>query len=528
MPTARLLYHELRRQAAILADGLDVITNEALVLWQDQHLRTFTAHGEVHILQVEENLDSLTRGLQVSPEKLQPEEIFVLIAACYLHDIGMQLGEHDAREKHAQRAFDLILSSHAQHENKDLQVRLSINDRNAREAIAAVARGHWISFAVNLAVGEKIYGNTAGRLRLLGLLLATADLLDLSQMRATFFRSPHRLDKLDATAQLHHTMHDLVKGFEISPPDPRVAEELQYGLEWSDDSETTRTIADWVVHWFHSQWRTVATHLYRESSGKVRWVKPWIRVTFRQPIGPLPKLSDDARKVLRAERADQLRINRDKFINSFKDAMNKAEPALFRFPSDAEIDGKPVVEWCESHACLQPSMKVARCDIQPTAAFDQASIVAQLLEQFGEHLPVCTDQEAIEYLRLFAVRHAPTNPDGIVTILVLGASADADLLAPIVEAAMQCPTPTAPRVVLLLTPAAAGPTSIAGTTATVSTGGPFEKADVIHHLQKRWGLDFTESEQMYSSMERMGVTERPARVYESVKELCGITAARIT
>lgn len=521
--TERLLYLEMREHSAPLADELDTITKEALALWQNQHLRTFTAHGEVHILQVEANLDALTRGLQASPQKLEPYEIFVLIAACYLHDIGMQLGEPDARADHAEYAFKLILHSHAQHEHKDIEVRLSINDRNAREAIAAVARGHWTNFAIALATKEKIYGNTPGRLRLLGLLLATADLLDLSQMRATFFRSPHRLDRLDATAQLHQTMHELVKGFEIIAPDSGVSEELQYVLEWSDNSETTRMISDWALHWFHSQWRTVAPLLYRESGGKIRWVKPWVIARFRPPIGPLPKLSDEAARILRAERADQLRIDRDAFTRSFKEAIGKGEVALFRFPSDAAIDGNPVVKWCESHARLHAGMKVARCDIQPTAALDQASIVAQLIDQLGDHLPTCTNDVAIQRLQQVAL----VETSGIVTILVVGMSYDARLLAPIIEAAMQRPASAPARLVLLLASAAGGPASIAAASTTVSAGEPFVKADVIRHLQKHWGLNPAESEQTFATMESIGVASQPAMVYEYVKSHCGIAAARI-
>jgi len=523
MITARLLYRELRQQSASLADELDAITKEALVLWQNQHLRTFTAHGEAHILQVEANLDALTRGLQASPQKLQPHEIFVLIAACYLHDIGMQLGERDAREKHAQFAFDLILNSHARHGSEERRVTLPINGSNARQAIAATARGHWTNFAVELDPEDVLVDMTRGRLRLLGLLLAMADLLDLSPVRATYFRSIHQLDKLDATAELHQTMHELVKGFQITAPDPTIPEEIQYQLDWSDDSETTRTISDWVLHWFHSQWRTVAPLLHRESSGRTRWAKPWAIAKFRPPVGPIPKLSDDAAKILRAKRADQLRIDRDEFTRSFKEAVDKGEAALFRFPSDVEIDGKPVVEWCESHAHLHAGVKVARCDIQPTAALDQASIVAQVLEQLGEHLPTCTDDVAIQRLQ----QHASTESGGIVTIWVVGRRYDGGLLAPIIEAAMQRPAPSAARVVLLLAPAAAGPDSIAGTTATVSKGDPFAKSDVIQHLQKCWGLDSSESEQTYSSMEQIGVANQPARVYDYVKLHCGIPAARI-
>jgi len=521
--TPRLLYHELRQQSASLADALDAITKEALVLWQNQHLRTFTAHGEVHILQVEANLDALTRGLQASPRKLEPHEIFVLIAACYLHDIGMQLGERNAREKHAQYAFDLILYSHARHLGDERRVTLPIDDKNAREAIAAVARAHWTNFAVALDEKDALVNNTEGRLRLLGLLLATADLLDLSPVRATYFRTIHQLDKLDTTAELHQTMHDLVKICQIIAPNAAIPEELQYRLEWSDDSETTRTISDWVLHWFHSQWRSVAPLLYRESGGRVRWAKPWADPKFRRPVGPNHKLSDGAVKKLRAERADQLRIDRDEFARSFKEAMDKAESALFRFPSDVEIDGKPVVEWCESHARLHTGMKVGRCDIQPTAALDQASIVAQLMEQVGPHLATCTDGEAIQRLN----QHASAEVGGIVIILVAGGGYDAGLLVPIIEAAMHRPAPAAARVVLLLAPAASGPDSIPAAATTVSTGEPFEKTDVVQYLQKQRGLDAAESEQMYSSMESIGVVKQPAMVYEYVRTHCGIAAARI-
>jgi hypothetical protein len=521
---ARLLHNELRQSSAPLADELDAITNEALNIWQSQHLRTFTAHGKDHILQVEANLDALTRGLQNSPQKLGQHEIFVLIAACYLHDIGMQLGKPDAREKHAQYAFDLILTSHARHDNEERQVTLPINDANTRRAIAAVARGHWSSFAVQLDSEDTLMKNDRGRLRLLGLLLATADLLDLSPVRATYFRSIHQLDKLDAMAELHQTKHELVKGFRIHAPDPQIPEALQYALEWCDDSETTRTISDLELHWFHSQQRTVAPLLHRESGGRIRWSKPWVVTKFCAPVGPVPKLSVKAANILRAERANQLRINRDEFTRKFQETTRKGETALFRFPSDVEIDGKPLVEWCDSHARLATGIKVARCDIQPAAAFDKASIVAQLLEQLGEHLPGCTDDVAIQRLRQHALAESVL---GLVTILVVSGSYDATLLAPIIEAAMLRPVTTIARVVLLLTRAAAGPDSVGATAATIALGNPFAKADVVQHLEKRWGLDSTESEKTYSSMAQIGIANQPSRVYDYVKLHCGISAVQI-
>ena len=301
MPSPRLLYQDLCRSSPELGGELDAITKEALVLWQNQNLRTFTAHGADHILQVESNLDSLTSQLQKFQERLTPEEIFILLAACYLHDIGMQLGERDARENHAQYAFDLILNSYASHHGEERRVTLPIHDRNARQAIAGVARGHWTSFALELPSDDVIHGNTRGRLRLLGLLLATADLLDLSPVRATHFRSIHLLDQLDSVAELHQVKHESVKGFRIVSPDPRIPEALQYQLEWADDGPTTRMISEWELHWFSSQYEVVSGPLHSESGGRIRWHEPWISVTFRPPVGPPILLSESARRILEEE-----------------------------------------------------------------------------------------------------------------------------------------------------------------------------------------------------------------------------------
>ena len=361
----RSLYNQLRQQSGSLADSLDRITNEALVLWQGQHLRTFTAHGESHILQVEANLDALTRALQISPQKLQPQEMYVLIAACYLHDIGMQLGERDAREKHAQYAFDLILRSHARNNNEERRVTLPIDDRNAREAIAATARGHWTNFAVELVREDVLVGMSRGRLRLLGLLLAVADLLDLSPVRATYFRSIHQLDKLDATAELHQTMHELVKGFQIVAPDANIPEQLQYVLEWSDDSVMTHTISDWIFHWFDSQWQILKPLLHQDSGGRIRWEDPWKRVTFRKPVGPIPHLSENALKFLRAERASQMQSNNGAPVQMAKARANTTlQPVLttdvarilgFEPPTDYQprvAVETPVTQWCAASGKL--------------------------------------------------------------------------------------------------------------------------------------------------------------------------------
>src|ERR1700694_282458 len=132
----RRLFERLCESNKDLALALGRICDEAAEIWKSQNLREFTVHGGPHYSQVEANLDSLTINLEASTHPLSPEEIFVLIAACHLHDIGMQLGVPDAREKHAQYAYELILNSSVWVGPEHRKVTLPIQDWNARTAIA--------------------------------------------------------------------------------------------------------------------------------------------------------------------------------------------------------------------------------------------------------------------------------------------------------------------------------------------------------------------------------------------------------
>src|ERR1700748_857329 len=105
--TAHILYSTLENLNRPLAEEFDAIRRESFKIWEEQYMRPFTTHGKLHSERVERNLDSLTRPLK---EPLTAEEIFILLSACYLHDIGMQLiDDSEARSRHAQYAYDLIL-----------------------------------------------------------------------------------------------------------------------------------------------------------------------------------------------------------------------------------------------------------------------------------------------------------------------------------------------------------------------------------------------------------------------------------
>ena len=305
----RVLYEELKGQSATLAHELDGICEQAIEIWQKQFLQEYTAHGKEHITQVERNLGDLTRHLQTREDSLSPEEIFILLAACYLHDIAMQVSVADARGNHAESVFDLIINSSPEVPIEHRRITLPIQDSNARRAIAHVARGHWTDFALELPRSEYVRDdNSRGRLRLLGCLLAMADLLDVSPIRATYYRTLHRLQDLPPLSELHQTMHALVRGIRIAPPRPLVSADLQFELTWRGDEGTVRIVCNWHMQWADSEWRRLSPVLYEESGGTVRWADPWAQMVFCTPEERLHTLSEEAQQVLLAERAKQKRI----------------------------------------------------------------------------------------------------------------------------------------------------------------------------------------------------------------------------
>lgn len=518
--TSRILYEELKlANKPDLVEELDGICKAALGIWDEQYLRPFTAHGRAHIDQVERNLDSLSRPLQKFGTPLTPEEILVLLSACYLHDIGMQLDDKFARERHAQYAYNLILHSSATIAGSSRRVTLPITDDTSRTAIAKVARGHWTDFALQLPETDFIGYNKQGRVKLLGTLLAIADLLDLSPVRARYYRTVHRLYTLGPLSELHQSMHALVKGFEITAPDSKLPQDLQFNLFWRSDTDVVRRISDWIMHWMSSQWRRLHEVLYSESGGQIRWVEPWSHVSFDPPEGPIPKLSRAADSVLNLERAEQLRIDRETFAKAFENAIGSAGATLFILPSDSALDGRPMSEWCTARASVEGCL-VGKVDVQPGTAMDVASSVATLLEQWGQHLPECDDETALSELGLLVCAE---NKRGMVSVIVTERYRN-DLLADLLDKLLQRPSnaKALPCVCVLLTTGGEGPVRLPGVTIRKMLGAVLQNKDIGTHLQNSWGYSEEKSLETISRMTVLSIADKPGIVYTYIGAHCAL------
>ncbi|MEA2603874.1 MAG: hypothetical protein QOF89_4866 [Acidobacteriota bacterium] len=517
----RELYRELLTKEPELAKRLDKVCEEALEIWKYPHLQQMTEHGRPHIEQVEANLDALTRPLQASVSSLEAAEIYVLLAACWLHDIGMQLHVADARAEHAQHSYELILHSSTQMDGQELRLRviLPIEDTNAREAIARVARAHWTSFALELPSREHIFGNFRGRLRLLGLLLAMADLLDLSPIRARYFRTWHHLYEADAVGLLHHVKHELARGFEVGPADPHVPGDLRFLLTWRADDAETRQISDWVLHELSLYWRQIAPELHRESGGAIRWAKWWAQAVFQAPLGPRPRLTPQAHAVLDAERAEQVRIDREAFAATFRTALKEGRRIIFRLPGDSLWDGNQMSRWCSSQA-RKAGARSADLHLRPAEAKDLPSIAAELMHQWGfRDLPPLPGEEALERVK------TPLLTAGIgafVTVIrdeSLAVSYLPDLLGVL---ASRHPGEAGARITILLSTGAAGPDEISGAEVTRPDWTAISEEDIRLHLNRSWGWSEEESRAKAATATRLDLGQQPGRLYTFLRDECVI------
>lgn len=508
----RILYNELNANRPDLASEFNNIYAAAASIWENHDLQ-FTDHGKVHMDQVEENLDNLTKPLMGTEHALKMEEIFVLLSASCLHDIGMQLADKpDARARHAQYAFDLIKNSAVRSVDKNREVILDIKDDNSRDAIAELARAHWTEFALNLAPEDAIRGNKTGRLRLLGLLLAMADLLDISPVRARYFRSVHKLYTLKPLSELHQKMHGLVKYFKIETVNP--TGELKFTLNWKNNNDVVDIVHDmagWLMKWFNSQWRQLSGALKSESNGLIRWTEPWAEIKFNPHVGRLEPPSTEALNVLQAERAEQMRIDRDGFVKSFQKSIQSGKVALFLFPSDPEWDWRMIREWCEARARLTPNCRVASVEALPDSGKDIPSLVAEIMEQWGEHVPEYNSQHenALPDLRDFVDDH----PHQAFVTIILAQTYQKHLIAPLVKALVQRPANISgpARICLLLTHGAKGPQDLRAGEIISFDQQPLAPRDVEQHLQVRCGYTEDESKAVYSEIEAYQLP--PGKIY---------------
>jgi hypothetical protein len=192
-------------------------------IWSRPLHRDYTDHTVDHSARVIALLDGLTAGVMATHKRLSPGEAFVLLAAAYLHDIGMQDERfaggdlEEIRAHHHEVTAELIYRTLSRPEaSSSREGRLGLglpDDPGLVEAVALVAKAHR---RVDLGGAEYeplVHGGETLRLRLLAALLRFGDELDIDHRRVDLERM--KLMDLPVESQLHWWKCHYVSGVSI-------------------------------------------------------------------------------------------------------------------------------------------------------------------------------------------------------------------------------------------------------------------------------------------------------------------------
>ena len=188
---------ELKHQlSGSFPSKLDIIEQETKEIWKKGEFYHvyYTLHGLDHSNSVIEILGRLVDGL--NPEdKLNDTEIFCLLSAAYLHDVGMLCKYPDDDAKAAQKSElkkrpysvqDLIRDEHHIRSGryiKEHRTDLKL-DHIEVECVRLIAEGHRQIKLDSKEYDDQVIGQKSVRVRLLSALLRLADELDITYKRA--------------------------------------------------------------------------------------------------------------------------------------------------------------------------------------------------------------------------------------------------------------------------------------------------------------------------------------------------------
>jgi hypothetical protein len=186
-------------------------------IWATPAHRHAIDHGPAHADRVVALLDGLTEGLMTKSEQpLAYEEIYILLAATYLHAIGLQDEQHESDldsqwQRYPELSAEMIYRA-AESSEKAADLGL-IDDPGLTEMIALVVEGHRETDRSSSEYDDFPLGGATVRPRLLTALLCLADGLDLDARRVDLEQL--KLMSLPPEEALNWWLHHYVSGVQV-------------------------------------------------------------------------------------------------------------------------------------------------------------------------------------------------------------------------------------------------------------------------------------------------------------------------
>lgn len=170
-----------------LSRAVGNVRESAVKIWAAPKHKYYTDHTVAHSERIIAKLNGLTAGVMHSEKPMSKHELYILLAAIFLHDIGMQNecfegGDLEKiREVHEKITYEMIMNSIK--DSKRYGTLGLILDPSLVVAVARVAEGHRKSDLTSRKYDLFKFGDEIIRPRLLASFLRLGDALDIDHRR---------------------------------------------------------------------------------------------------------------------------------------------------------------------------------------------------------------------------------------------------------------------------------------------------------------------------------------------------------
>jgi hypothetical protein len=372
---------------------LERVRISAEAIWELPRLPWFTDHrANRHSRRLIELLGQMTDALQRTDRALNRAEIFILLASCYLHDIGMQditidgkgwdeLSVEDyevIRKRHPERGKQLIVQGSLSPERGSLRVDLD-DLPEYLQPIALVSQGHGSAFheATVRELEEKIWAPDGKRIRgaLLAALLLVADELDVASDRTSFPRGGH----LSPISALHHFLNHYVTDTAVRPGSTSKRRQVEIAFEFPPDSDDYRPdVRRVLVDKICAQARRTNPTVERATDGELLFEPAVVVVEQTDTLGVRRQIDGEALMRLRTElrRADL--VGREEIMATFNAALRSVSGVAvisLLSPEDSDLDA--VSRWISAET-VAGGGRYLELSFQPQVGRDAVSVLAEL------------------------------------------------------------------------------------------------------------------------------------------------------
>jgi len=288
---------QLERLSPELSRRLNGVIKAVNEIWRIPRLHWYTDHGVAHSARIIGLLGQILSPLYSDRFAYHDEypclsayELYVLLAACYLHDIGMQYLKVESlsvdeltprdyekiRKLHPVRSFELIRDRTIKPRGRrNIDLGLSESDQDdSLMPIALVAKAHGSDYFDEVVAdlernpycpaGQPIRG------ALLAALLMMGDELDMHKSRANL---PDDTEKFPSLSLLHHYKHTYVSS--VGVQNGRSSTDRQISIRFLFPPGAEGCYADEIVQWITEEVKQPLQRtqeiLIRSTDGKLRW-----------------------------------------------------------------------------------------------------------------------------------------------------------------------------------------------------------------------------------------------------------------